>query len=536
MSSVLEMRFPELNGGPLHNQSISAVAHLIERREVSPVELVMAAFQRIDRLNPALHAFITATPEQALRAARQAEAEIVTGRYRGPLHGIPIAHKDVFETRGVRTTGHSRVLHDFIPTRDATAVRRLAAAGAISLGKTNTYEFGNGGTDFYGTPVNPRDPEKVTGGSSAGSASATAVGLCFGATGTDGGGSLRVPAALCGVVGLKPSRGRVSCAGVLPYARSLTVAGPMARSAPDCALLLHAMSADHARVAPASAQPFEVPDFADESESRPLKGLRIGVLAHGPLPAVDAEVRALARAAWLALTNLGAELVELVLPFDPAVADAVHIAIERREAIAVHRRWLQTNPSGYGSVTRQRLLLGACVSEGELELAQLQRRRITRALNTLLADVDLIASPTVPCAAWPLGSTRPDSTAFTKPANLAGLPAISVVGGFTTEGLPVGIQCIGRMFDEALMVRVATAYERTHVWPARVPDDESLVKKRALVDPAPTSPAGTWDQELQDEVRHTLRSASLPCAEEDVAPIAGALASMRAALQRAGKK
>jgi aspartyl-tRNA(Asn)/glutamyl-tRNA(Gln) amidotransferase subunit A len=450
-----------------HDLALASVADLAPRvraRAVSPVELVGAALARIAADGSRLGAFITVTAEPARAAARAAEAEIGRGVYRGPLHGIPITLKDLFDTAGLRTTVGSRILAERVPTGDATVVERLRAAGAILLGKTNLHEFAFGTTNLnphFGPARNPHDPDRIPGGSSGGSGVAVAAGMGQASLGTDTGGSIRIPASLCGVVGLKPTYGRVSRAGVFPLAASLDHVGPLTRTVRDAALVLQAIAGPDPRDPTAARWP--VPDFSAELEDG-ARGLRLGLLedyAADPLagPAVRAAVQQAARA----LAEAGAAVEPVRLPI-VRQAGPVSTAIMFAEAASVHLRWLRERPDDYGADVRSRLELGALVPAVAYLRAQQARQALGAAVGALLARYDALLGPTTPITAPRSAESRaPEVTralvAYTRLGNLLGLPALSVPFGRDPAGLPVGVQVIGRPFAEATVLRVGRALE-----------------------------------------------------------------------------
>jgi aspartyl-tRNA(Asn)/glutamyl-tRNA(Gln) amidotransferase subunit A len=462
-------------------KSMVDLARMIATKEVSPVEVVQAHLDRIAAVDGTLTAYITVTAESALEAAKVAEAALASGGAIGPLHGLPIGLKDLYQTRGVRTTGGSRILGDWVPAEDATVVARLAEGGAISLGKLNMHEFAYGPEGLnphYGTPWNPWDlaTHRICGGSSSGSGAAVAAGLCAGALGSDTGGSIRIPSSLCGLSGIKPTYGRVSRAGVLPLAWSMDHIGPMCRTAADCALMLGAMAGYDPRDPTTSVLP--VPDYLAALRGE-VKGLRIGLLrgffAESIAPAVRDAVAGAARA----LEGLGASLHEVTLDTVRLAPGASHMVLAP-EAYAYHEEWLRTRPQDYGEDVRERLRVGAFVSAAEYLRGQRVRTLIRSEVDGALAGLDVLLCPTTAIAATPVEARevvldgqsqpiRPSLLRFTRVFNLSGHPAASIPGGFTPEGLPVGLQIVGRPFDEATVLRVADAYQRVTDWHTRRP-------------------------------------------------------------------
>lgn len=428
------------------------VARALRRRQVSPVELVDAYLERIDS-SRRLNAFITVTAEKARRQARLAEQRLGR-REPGSLLGVPLAIKDLFSTRGVRTTAGSKILQNWIPKRDATVVARLRAEGAILLGKLNLHEFAYGVTNanpHWGVARNPEDPERIPGGSSGGSAIAVVAGLCAGSVGSDTGGSIRVPAALCGCVGLKPTFGAVPLDGVIPLGSTLDHAGPLSRTVADAGALLEVMAAR-----PASASP-------------PARRLRIGVPEEFFFEQVDAGV---ARAVWRAIDELGAaglRVRSVRLP-ELELSVATQLVTLRAEALAYHARWIRSRPGSYGRDTRVRLQLGALVGASDFVLAQRAREQMRQALRRVFAEVDLLATPTVPITAPRLGERlirwgkqeEPVDGAlvrFTQAFNLTGAPALSVPCGLAHR-LPVGIQLVAPWNEEGRLLAAGTLLEK----------------------------------------------------------------------------
>jgi len=449
--------------------TIAEAATLIGKRELSPVELVESRLARIDRLDGELHSFIRVLPEAARTGARAAEAEIMAGRYRGPLHGIPIGLKDIYETKGVPTTGHSKVLVDHVPQQDATSVRRLRDAGAVVAGKLATHEFAFGGPSFdlpWPPARNPWDTSRFTGGSSSGTGAAVAAGLVLGGTGSDTGGSIRGPAALCGLAGLKPTYGRISRTGILPLAFSLDHAGPMAWTAEDCAIMLQAM-AGHDPADPASADR-PVPDYR-AALAGGVKGLRIGLIRHfyeDDNPA-DAATRQGIAAAVKVFEDLGCSVRELRLS---PLADwaACGVIIMLTEAYAIHQATLGDRFTDYGEAFRDRMALAALISGGDYVQAVRRRRELIAEFTAAMANLDLAVTAAAPGEA-PAIDAVPKFAIFerpmlTMPFNVTGTPAMSVCCGYSTAGLPLAFQLAGKPFDEATVLRAAHAYEQATSW------------------------------------------------------------------------
>jgi aspartyl-tRNA(Asn)/glutamyl-tRNA(Gln) amidotransferase subunit A len=445
--------------------TIAEASRRIAAKDISPVELAHGCLDRAARLDPALHAFLLVAEDRAMADARAAEARAMRGARRGPLDGIPIVHKDIYGTAGIRTTAHSRVLMEHVPKEDATTVRKLAEAGTVMLGKVATHEFAMGGPSFdlpWPAARNPWNPAHFTGGSSSGTGAAVAAGLALGGTGSDTGGSIRSPASFCGLAGIKPTYGRVSRAGILPLAFSLDHAGPLAWTAEDCALLLGAM-AGHDPADPASAD-CPVPDYA-AALREDARGLRIGVVRHwheDDTETTPATAEAVARAAET-FRGLGAELGEVRLPH-LLEWGACNTVILLTEAYAIHAPWLSTRFAEYGELFRDRLVLAALISGPDYVAALRRRRELCRAMARGMAGFDLLLTASTPGEAPRIDAvpkwSPPDKPSFSPPGNITGYPAISVCGGFGPSGLPLGIQLIARPFEEAALLAAAHAFER----------------------------------------------------------------------------
>ncbi len=454
-------------------QSIRQIGELLREGSVSPVELTAECLARIERLNPQLNAFITVTAESARTQARQAEAEIRRGDWRGPLHGIPLALKDLIDTAGVRTTAASALFKDRIPEEDADVVRRLRAAGAVLLGKQNLHEFAYGGSSmvsYYGEVRNAWNPEHIAGGSSGGSATAVAAGLCYGAIGTDTAGSIREPAALCGVVGLKPTYGRVSARGVIPLSISLDHVGPMARTVADTAVILQTIAGFDAKDKANVDVPVE--DYIAALEKN-MKPLRIGVPRKFFFEDLDPDVASATNHALTGLATLGADLreVELIVPTDRTLQNA--------ESYAFHYESVTRTPELYQPETLRRIRNGEDVSSEELLECHRELDRARRDIATTFADLDLLVTPTTPIPAPTIAELKQNPDLLrprelvllrnTRPINVWGLPAISIPCGFTSAGLPIGLQIIGPHWGEARVLQLALAYEQAAAWQKRKP-------------------------------------------------------------------
>lgn len=455
----------------MHNlefATVEALSTLLARKKVSPVELTQLFLSRIERLNPNLNAFITVTPEVALSEARTAEKELLRGKRRGVLHGIPVALKDNIWSKGVRTTMGSLILRDFLPSDDATVVRKLRQAGAIVLGKTNLHEFAYGVTSenpHYGPVRNPWNTDRIAGGSSGGSAAAVAAGLCAAAIGSDTGGSIRIPSALCGVVGLKPTLGRVSVHGVFPLAASFDHVGPIARSALDAALVLECI---------AGRDPLDPTTLArSERNFRPaLKQRRVGLgrpKEHFWVN-MDPEVRRITENAVADFAKSSAVVKEISLPGMVAGVEAANL-IAAVEASQLHERsgYFPARAGEYGADVRSRLEQGGKTRALDYLNAQEAMRQACNEMEAALENVDAIVIPSTAIAAPAMGSERvrvgdiemPLRSALVdlnRPGNFTGLPAISIPCGFTRGGLPLAVQFVGRRFEEGRLIAIARRF------------------------------------------------------------------------------
>jgi aspartyl-tRNA(Asn)/glutamyl-tRNA(Gln) amidotransferase subunit A len=486
----------------LLNATAGELSAALERKDVSSVELTRAFLDRVGRLNGTLNAFITVDPERALGEARAADARRARGEA-GPLTGVPLAHKDIFCTRGLRTTCGSRMLANFVSPYDAHVVERFAQAGAVLLGKTNMDEFAMGSsneTSHFGPVRNPWDARLVPGGSSGGSAAAVAARMVPAATGTDTGGSIRQPAALTGVSGLKPTYGVVSRYGMIAFASSLDQGGPMAKCAADLALLLNVMAGFDARDSTSLERPAE--DYTREL-ALPLEGLRIGLPKEYFAEGVEPEVLARVREAIAWFESQGAKTVELTLPntrhavpvyyvLAPAEAssnlsryDGVRYGHRAAEYADLADLYCRTRAEGFGAEVKRRILIGTYVlSHGYYDAYYLQaqkvRRLMARDFTEAFARCDVILGPTAPSTAFALGAKADDpvqmylNDIFTIPAPLAGLPALSVPCGFDAKGLPVGLQLMGDHFTEARLLGIAHRYQQATGWHLRVPRETPL--------------------------------------------------------------
>ncbi|MFL6311510.1 MAG: amidase [Terriglobales bacterium] len=455
---------------------LSDVSRAVQKREISPVELTQACLARIEKLNPRLNAFITVTGTTALEDARKAEAEIARREWKGPLHGIPLAVKDLIETAGVKTTAASAVLQDNVPAADAEVVRRLKLAGAILLGKLNLHEFAYGGSGMighFGPARNPWNTAHVTGGSSSGSAAAVAACLCYGAIGTDTAGSIRLPAACCGITGLKPTYGLVSARGVIPLSWSLDHVGPMARTAADAALILQAIAAyDPQDTGSQKFPPVYYPSAIEESTA----ALRIGV-ARDYWNEVDEEIRSAVDSAVIALSKItaGVQQVELSTDTDRTVV--------RCEAYAYQQKYLQENEKNYDPETLRRICSGADVTAPQYIQAQRELLQQRRQILQMFERIALILTPTTPLLAPTFAELQAEPDRLrnkemimlrnTRPVNVYGLPSVSLNCGFSKSGLPIGLQIIGAPGAEGSVLALAHAYQKQTDWHKQKPVADS---------------------------------------------------------------
>jgi aspartyl-tRNA(Asn)/glutamyl-tRNA(Gln) amidotransferase subunit A len=452
--------------------TIAELVAKIKGKEVSPVELTEAALAQADRLQPRLNSFITILHEQARRQAREQEAALMRGQYRGPLHGIPIGIKDNIATAGIRTTVGSKVLAEHVPSEDAYVVSRCKEAGAIIIGKENLEEFAAGSTSnnlHYGAVHNPWNLDHIPGGSSGGGGANVAACVTFASLGTDLGGSVRGPANFCGVVGLKQTFGRVSQRGLLVTSFNGDHIGPITRSVRDSALLLQAL-AGYDPLEP-STVPVPVPDFS-ALLGRELRGLRMGIPTNYYFDLIDPQVETAVRQAISALENLGVEAREVALP-SMRYAGALRIA-GMADSVVTHEPYLATHRHDYGPTVLYRTLAGQFVLGRDYSKALKVQRLIKEEYARVLQDVDVLVTPAAPVAAWRIdtetvvlhgttyavrGPGAGMTARCTSPSNATGLPAMSIPCGFTSAGLPIGLQLIGRPFDEARLFQIAHGYE-----------------------------------------------------------------------------
>jgi aspartyl-tRNA(Asn)/glutamyl-tRNA(Gln) amidotransferase subunit A len=445
--------------------TIAEAARLIAAKRLSPVELTRACLDRVQALDGRLHAFVHLTEERALNEARTAEAAIMRHGPKGPLHGVPIGLKDIVDTKGIPTTCQSRLLQDNIPDTDATCAEKLAAAGTVLMGKTTTHEFADGGPSFDlpAPPArNPWNTDHFTAGSSSGTGAGVAAGLILGGIGTDTGGSIRGPAALCGIAGIKPTYGLVSRAGVAPAAFSLDHIGPMAWTAEDCALMLQALAGHDPRDPASASRP--IPDYTAQLGSS-IKGVRIGVIHH--FHETDHKVSGGTQrgitAAIAIFRDLGAEISEVQLsPLQDWLACGSLISITERAA--AYEEWARTRLGEFSERVRSRLMLGAFVTGVDYVQAVRRRRELRAELQSAMKGLDVVLTATQPTEAAKIDAVpKWDLFAapnFTMPFNVSGYPAISVCAGFGAGDLPVAIQLVAKPFQEPTLFRVADAFEK----------------------------------------------------------------------------
>jgi len=498
--------------------TIAEAARLIERKQLSPVELTTALIRRTETLDRQLDAYLLLTADRAVDQARQAEREIIAGQYRGPMHGIPFGLKDIYSTAGIRTTGHSRVCFDTVPSADATPVRKLYEVGAVLTGKLATHEFAHGGPSFdlpWPPARNPWDREHFTGGSSSGSGAAVAAGLIPAALGSDTGGSIRGPAALCGIVGLKPTYGLVSRNGVYANSFSFDHAGPMTWTVEDCAIVLQAIAGHDPNDPASAARP--LPDYR-AALTGDIKGLRIGVVRHlheDDCP-VTPEVSAALEEAFAVLRSLGATLGEVRLRPAQDYYD-VKVTIAESELLAVHERALRSRPYDFGEDFLGRVLPAVLISGRDYVQAQRERRRILAEMAPVYSDFDVLVTATAGAPAPRLGTWRTiefwKRASLTTPFNVTGGPALAQCIGFSSNGLPLSMQVAGRPFDDATVLRVAHAYEKATSWrtrrPQLDPEAEFSTTTPPISEPAPADTAAS----IRDRVAVASRAADLVLSE-----------------------
>lgn len=501
----------------LHFLSIADAARMIERRELSPVELTHAFLDRIAAIDPQLNAYLLVTADQALAQARAAEAEIMAGRYRGPMHGIPFALKDIYCTAGIRTTSHSRTRADYVPNFDATTVAKLHAAGAVLLGKLATHEFAHGGPSFdlpWPPARNPWNRSHITGGSSSGSGAAVAAGLAMGALGSDTGGSIRNPAALCGLIGLKPTYGLVSRSGVYTNSFSYDTAGPMTWTAEDCAIMLQAI-AGHDAKDPASANR-PLPDYR-AALTGSIKGLRIGVLRamYEQEVATPDVAKAALESAFDVLRNLGATLEDVRIRPAQDYGD-VKITGAESELYAVHEPVLRQRLADFGEDFLGRSLGALLITGPDYVQSSRWRRAMIAEMAPIYQNYDVLLAAS-PGPAPRLETWRTihfwQKASVTTPFNVLGGPALAQCIGFTPDGLPLSMQIAGRPFDDATVLRVAHAYEAATSWRTRWPLLDSNAAFSTALPPVPESEKADISAARRNEIAGICRRAGLTLSE-----------------------
>lgn len=464
---------------PLLDLSLAEASRMISKKEISPVDLVDAALARIQQVNPALRAFI-AVYEDAREVAKAAEMMMAAGHRLGPLHGIPIALKDNIALQGRPTTAGSKILSDWCPSEDATVASRLRAAGSIFVGKLNMHEFAWGGTSnnpHYGAVCNPWDTERFPGGSSGGSGAAVAARMCWGALGTDTGGSIRLPSAINGIVGIRPTYGRVSNKGIVPLAWSMDTAGPMTRTVEDCALMFSAI-AGHDPADPTTSQA-AIEDYTARL-GHGVKGMRVGVVPDYFFHHLQPPVQYAVRSALTEFERLGATIVDVDIANVHGNISA-QLTIESCEPSTYHQRWLRERPNDYGEDVRTLLEVGELLLATHYLQAQRYRALLRQEFMEAFRKVDFFVCPTLPFTATKIGETKvviEDGTEedmlsaimqFTGVPSLTGLPALAVPCGFDDDGLPVGMQLIGRPFDEATLFQAGAAFQGVTSFHTRAP-------------------------------------------------------------------
>jgi aspartyl-tRNA(Asn)/glutamyl-tRNA(Gln) amidotransferase subunit A len=498
--------------------TIAEAARLIERKQLSPVELTTALIRRAETLDPQINAYLLLTAERALDQARAAEREIMAGTYRGPMHGVPFGLKDIYSTAGIRTTGHSKICSDTVPSADATTVAKLYDAGAVLTGKLATHEFAHGGPSFdlpWPPARNPWNREHFTGGSSSGSGAAVAAGFVPGALGSDTGGSIRGPAALCGVVGLKPTYGLVSRSGVYTNSFSFDHAGPMTWTVEDCAIMLQVI-AGHDPNDPASAT-HRVPNYRAALTSD-IKGLRIGVVRHLHEDdcAVTLEVGAALEEAFGVFRSLGATLGDVRLRPAQDYYD-VKVTIAESELLAVHEQALRTRAGDFGEDFLGRVLAAVLISGRDYVQAQRERRRMLAEMAPVYANYDVLVTATAGGPAPRLGTWRTIEfwrrASLTTPFNVTGGPALAQCIGFSSGGLPLSMQIVGRPFDDATVLRVAHAYEMVTPWRAKRLQLDPHAKFSTALPPTPDPEPVHIDMATRDRVTVACRAAGLTLSE-----------------------
>jgi aspartyl-tRNA(Asn)/glutamyl-tRNA(Gln) amidotransferase subunit A len=450
--------------------SIKELSKHLRSKKISPVEVVTALLERIEDVDPIINSYITVMSDEALNAAKQAERQIAKGKYKGAMHGIPIGLKDLIYTEGVRTTMGCEIFKDFIPDDDATAVKKLKQAGAIIIGKLNTHQFAFGPTgdrSYFGAVRNPYNLRKVTGGSSSGSGAAVAAGLCFGALGTDTGGSSRIPAACCGVVGMKANFGRVSKYGVFPLSWTLDHVGTLTRTVEDNMILLQSIAGYDSKDPYSLHERFDLDNSTMKSN---IRGKIIGVPTSFYFSGITDEIRETVEGALKSFEKMGAKIETVTIPHIEEIATA-HFVTIASEAYVVHEERLRSRPEMIDEEVRNRILSGILPTASEYIQAQQLRHLAIREFNQLFEGIDVLVTPTTSAVATDIdqretvieGKPQPVRSALnrlTGPTTLLGIPSISVPCGFSKDGLPIGMQLISKAFDETTAYRFAYAFER----------------------------------------------------------------------------
>ncbi|MCZ6875566.1 MAG: amidase [bacterium] len=510
----------------LCTKSLAELAELIRTRAVSPLALTQAYLDRIEQLNPQLDAFITKTAERAIEQAKAMEAEIAAGNYRGPLHGMPFGLKDIYDTKGILTSAHSKTLIDNVPTEDATTVAKLGQAGAILLGKLATHEYAHGGPSFdlpWPPARNPWNRQHFTGGSSSGSAASVAAGFMPLAMGSDTGGSIRGPAALCGLVGLKPTYGLVSRAGVIANSFSYDHAGPLTWTVEDSAIALQVL-AGYDKRDPASAK-VEIPDYG-AAMTGDIRGLRVGVVRHfhQSNPDVNAELVVAFEAALDVLQDLGAVIEDITMR-SPLDYQHIKVVTAESELLSVHERNLRSRPSDFGADFLGRVLPACLLTAWDYLNSQRERRLAIAEMKPIYAAHDVIAC-IGPGPAPELGAWRTiqfwQNGSITAPFNVTGGPALVQCIGYTASALPLSMQLAGRPFDEATVLRIGDAYERATPWRQRRPALDPKAAFSSELPPVPEPPALECTQAEQDVVALAARRAGLTLDERQFAMVCAA--------------
>jgi len=455
--------------------TIGEASGLIKDKKLSPVDLTKAYLDRIEAIDGKVKSYVTPLPESALQEARVAEADIQKGNYHGPLHGVPIGLKDLYDTKGVRTTGQSKVFEHRVPEEDATVVTKLEEAGTVLLGKLAMHEFALGGpkTSLFDQANNPWNLEHVTGGSSSGSGAAIAAGLAMGSLGSDTGGSIRGPAALCGIVGLKPTYGRVSRYGVLPLSWSLDHVGPMTWTVEDTALMLQVIAGHDPKDATSSHEP--VPDYSAALQTD-LKGIRVGVPRHyffADDVGLDEDTANAVEKGIQTLRELGATVQDIIIP-SLSLSSIANTVIMISEANAYHEKNLKSQPQNFGEIARSRFILGGVFTSADYIQSQRARNKLKREFSEAFQTVDIMAMPVMskPAAALkdfnPMGMMM--SPSMMAPFNQTGIPAMSVPCGFSSAGLPIGMQIAAEAFNESAVIRAGHAYQKYVGWHKQRPN------------------------------------------------------------------